>query len=82
MAPRSRRAGMEDEMRNLKHIGEGYHGFDVEMDMHIFVKTGQEVEVSDGKAAQLFADFPTFWVDVTPVVVIKEEPQFKGKGRK
>ena len=43
-------------------------------------KNGDEVEVSDDKAAQLFADFGKEWVEVeTPRVVEVEPVKVKGK---
>lgn len=75
-APRPEPGRDGGTMKRVKHTGEGYHGFDVEMDRWIFVKTGEVVDVSDGKADQLFADFPTMWVEIKPVT---EELKAKGK---
>lgn len=55
---------MEDKMKKVKHIGEGYHGYDTGSDIHIFVKKDETVVVSDVKAEQLFCDFPKEWVSV------------------
>ena len=68
-------------MKKLKHIGAGYHGFDAGEDRFVFVKPGDEVEVSDGKAAQLFSDFGKEWVEVEPPKVVDVEP-VKVKGKK
>lgn len=69
-----------EKMKKLKHIGAGYHGFDAVENKFVFVKNGDEVEVSDDKAAQLFADFGKEWVEVeTPRVVEVEPVKVKGK---
>lgn len=67
-------------MKKLKHIGAGYHGFDAVENKFVFVKNGDEVEVSDEKAAQLFVDFEKEWVEVeTPKVEVVEPVKIKGK---
>lgn len=66
-------------MKKLKHIGEGYHGLDFVLNQYVQVKNGDEVEVSDEKAAQLFTDFGKEWVEIVPPKI--EEP-VKTKGKK
>jgi len=68
-------------MKKLKHLGAGYHGFDAVENQFVFAKNGDEVEVSDDKAAQLFADFGKEWVQVEPLKVVEVEP-VKVKGKK
>lgn len=68
-------------MKKLKHVGAGYHGFDPGEGRFVFVKNGDEVEVSDDKAAQLFADFGKEWVEVDVVKPVEAEP-VKSKGKK
>lgn len=77
-------AGRKGEiMKKLKHIGEGYHGFDAGRDAFVFVKKGDVVEVSDGKADQLFADFKAEWVEVAEQkAVVEEKPAAQAKGKK
>lgn len=71
-------------MKKLKHTGEGYHGSLPEGENGtLYAKPGEVVEVSDAKAAQLFADFPQEWELVAdaaggPVV----EPDHKSRSRK
>lgn len=57
-------------MKNVKHIGDGYNGFDPVENRFIFTSNGDVVSVSDVKADQLFADFPKEW----ELVEEKKEP--------
>ena len=70
-----------ETMKKLKHLGAGYHGFDAVENQFVFAKNGDEVEVSDDKAAQLFADFGKEWVEVDRPKVVEVEP-VKVKGKK
>lgn len=70
-----------ETMKKLKHLGAGYHGFDAVENQFVFAKNGDEVEVSDDKAVQLFADFGKEWVEVEPLKVVEVEP-VKVKGKK
>lgn len=54
------------ELIKLKHIGNGYSGFDPGTNQPITVAPGEIVEVSDAKAEQLLADFPEEWKEVKP----------------
>lgn len=62
-------------MKKVKHIGDGYHGFDSVNESFIFVRKGESVEVSDVKAEQLLRDFPKEWVidAPQPSVSVKQE---------
>lgn len=57
-------------MKKVKHVGEGYSGFDPVENRALFVVNGETVEVSDVKSLQLFNDFPEEWV----LVEEKKEP--------
>lgn len=59
-------------MKRLKHIGDGYHGSLPEGEKGtLFAKKDEVVEVSDAKAAQLLADFPNEWVDLSAEAAAK-----------
>lgn len=48
-------------MPKLRNRGPLYRGWDPGRGVPLYVKPGEEVEVSDQKAAQLLADFPGDW---------------------
>lgn len=68
-------------MKKLKHIGEGYFGFEPD-GATLSVSVGQTVEVSDTKAEQLLSDFPKEWETVKEFVAEEEEKAPKGRGKK
>lgn len=72
-------------MKQLKHIGEGYHGTSPDGSL-VFAKPGDVVEVCDEKAAQLLYDFPKEWEPVVTHVEEKSDEKAaakkEGKGKK
>jgi len=74
-------AGRGENMKNLKHIGEGYYGFEPD-GATVSVSVGQTVEVSDAKAEQLLSDFPNEWETIKEIVAEEEEKAPKVRGKK
>lgn len=73
-------------MKTLKHVGEGYSGFE-EDGTSVVAGKDKTVEVSDAKAEQLLADFPKEWESGKAAVAEKVEDQEeekapKGRGKK
>lgn len=68
-------------MKQLKHVGAGYHGTSPDGGL-VFAKTGEVVEVCDEKSAQLLADFPKEWEEVGAKSDSKAAEKKEGKGKK